>query len=170
MAYGQLPGTDEGTSSNARLLVHFATSPKSRCKANTLCNGGPCAPSPHPKSCVYFCRNRILSYQPILIRDGWTTPHIDTVNGRASPSVMPLALAIEYRFSTRFSLGARNLAGATLFADYLDCVTTQFAQQRCAPTWTSRLPTRFMAMFPMINATVTGGNLAKQICVESSLS
>ena len=101
-----------------RAATHsLPTSPKSLYKANTL-YGGPYARRRTPNLVYIFAGAGILSYQPILIRDGGPRP-IDTVNGPGITPVMPFGIGYQYRFSTRFSLGA-EFGWRYTFTDYLD--------------------------------------------------
>ena len=122
MAYGQFAGTDEGTSNPTRGYSFTSDITEISLQSEYTLYGGPYARRRTPNLVYIFAGAGILSYQPILIRDGGPRP-IDTVNGPGITPVMPFGIGYQYRFSTRFSLGA-EFGWRYTFTDCLDCVTT----------------------------------------------
>ena len=122
LAYGQFAGTDEGTSNPTRGYSFTSDITEISLQSEYTLYGGPYARRRTPNLVYIFAGAGILSYQPKLIRDGGPRP-IDTVNGPGITPVMPFGIAYQYRFSTRFSLGA-EFGWRYTFTDYLDCVTT----------------------------------------------
>ena len=122
LAYGQFAGTDEGTSNPTRGYSFTSDITEISLQSEYTLYGGPYARRRTPNLVYIFAGAGILSYQPILIRDGGPRP-IDTVNGPGITPVMPFGIGYQYRFSTRFSLGA-EFGWRYTFTDYLDCVTT----------------------------------------------
>jgi hypothetical protein len=120
LAYGQFAGTDEGTSNPTRGYSFTSDITEISLQSEYTLYGGPYARRRTPNLVYIFAGAGILSYQPILIRDGGPRP-IDTVNGPGITPVMPFGIGYQYRFSTRFSLGA-EFGWRYTFTDYLDCV------------------------------------------------
>lgn len=105
LAYGQFAGTDEGTSNPTRGYSFTSDITEISLQSEYTLYGGPYARRRTPNLVYIFAGAGILSYQPILIRDGGPRP-IDTVNGPGITPVMPFGIGYQYRFSTRFSLRA----------------------------------------------------------------
>ena len=105
LAYGQFAGTDEGTSNPTRGYSFTSDITEISLQSEYTLYGGPYARRRTPNLVYIFAGAGILSYQPKLIRDGGPRP-IDTVNGPGITPVMPFGIGYQYRFSTRFSLGA----------------------------------------------------------------
>ena len=118
LAYGQFAGTDEGTSNPTRGYSFTSDITEISLQSEYTLYGGPYARRRTPNLVYIFAGAGILSYQPILIRDGGPRP-IDTVNGPGITPVMPFGIGYQYRFSTRFSLGA-EFGWRYTFTDYLD--------------------------------------------------
>jgi hypothetical protein len=118
LAYGQFAGTDEGTSNPTRGYSFTSDITEISLQSEYTLYGGPYARRRTPNLVYIFAGAGILSYQPKLIRDGGPRP-IDTVNGRGITPVMPFGIGYQYRFSTRFSLGA-EFGWRYTFTDYLD--------------------------------------------------
>ena len=103
LAYGQFAGTDEGTSNPTRGYSFTSDITEISLQSEYTLYGGPYARRRTPNLVYIFAGAGILSYQPILIRDGGPRP-IDTVNGPGITPVMPFGIGYQYRFSIKNSI------------------------------------------------------------------
>lgn len=74
LAYGQFAGTDEGTSNPTRGYSFTSDITEISLQSEYIVRRT-LRPSPHPKSCVYFCRSRYTQLSTNTYQRWWTTPY-----------------------------------------------------------------------------------------------